>query len=123
MGEARSVLSQMREVAGTPDVILPTLRATTRRETHEQAKAKANRDDQKLATVEDCVEEAKKSFAVLCQVISSFPDTRLDEETMVPFTEAAMTMADVLTIPYWNLVYHHGQINQIQLMLGDREMH
>jgi hypothetical protein len=34
-----------------------------------------------------------------------------------------MTMADILSLPSWNMVYHLGQINQIQLMLGDREMH
>jgi len=34
-----------------------------------------------------------------------------------------MTMADVLMLQRWNLTYHLGQINQIQLMLGDAEMH
>lgn len=32
-------------------------------------------------------------------------------------------MADVLFLHSWNLTYHLGQINQLQLMLGDREMH
>jgi hypothetical protein len=34
-----------------------------------------------------------------------------------------MTLAEVLGLPAWNMTYHLGQINQIQLVLGDREMH
>jgi hypothetical protein len=34
-----------------------------------------------------------------------------------------VTIADVLGMHYWNLTYHLGQINQIQMMLGDRQMH
>ena len=39
------------------------------------------------------------------------------------FHSATMTLADVMMLCYWNIVYHLGQINQIQLMLGDEEMH
>ena len=56
--------------------------------------------------------------------ISDFPEGKLDEEITLPFGGGmTMTMADLLGLPYWNTVYHLGQINQIQLMLGDREMH
>ena len=34
-----------------------------------------------------------------------------------------VSMADVLMMHYWNATYHLGQINQIQLMLGDKAMH
>ena len=32
-------------------------------------------------------------------------------------------MADILMLHYHNMTYHLGQINFIQLMYGDKEMH
>jgi hypothetical protein len=32
-------------------------------------------------------------------------------------------MADMLFMGYWNLTYHMGQVNYIQMLLGDTEMH
>jgi hypothetical protein len=34
-----------------------------------------------------------------------------------------MTFAEILSLHHWNMVYHLGQINQIQLILGDKVMH
>jgi hypothetical protein len=32
-------------------------------------------------------------------------------------------VADVILSPYWQLVYHTGQVNYIQTLYGDRELH
>jgi hypothetical protein len=32
-------------------------------------------------------------------------------------------MADILFACYWNLTYHCGQVNYIQMLLGDTDMH
>jgi hypothetical protein len=51
-------------------------------------------------------------------------DADLDVEHPLPWNaDAKMTTADMMFFPYWNLVYHVGQINYIQLLLGDTEMH
>jgi hypothetical protein len=34
-----------------------------------------------------------------------------------------VTTADVLFMAYQNTVYHTGQINYVQMLLGDTEMH
>ena len=117
-GSARSALSQMQEIAATPAVMLPILSGAASKK-HEHGKAPQAPD-----SIERCVEVARGEFGRLCQAISAFPDMRMDEEIQTPFgEESVMTMADALMLPYWNLVYHLGQINQIQLVLGDTEMH
>lgn len=117
-GKARSTVNQMREIASTPSVMIPIFQGA-HSSRHETGRIPGSPD-----TVEQCVEVARSEFGRMCQIISAFPDIRMDEEIQTPFEEGSLiTMADALMLPYWNLAYHLGQINQIQLMLGDSEMH
>jgi hypothetical protein len=120
---ARSTLNQMREVATQAAWFMPIIRDRQTpggRESIDQVMELS----EKLATISQCAELARSSTAELCQAISAFPEAALDEEMAMPFGGGiTMSMADVLGLPCWNLVYHLGQINQIQLMLGDRDMH
>lgn len=123
-GDARSVLSQMREMATAPGWFLPMVRDRTVPEFDEHARREAIRLQRSFDRVEKCVEAAREGVSELCAAIAVFPDEALEDEMHVPFGGGAtMTLADVLDLPRWNMVYHLGQINQIQLMLGDREMH
>jgi hypothetical protein len=120
---ARSALQQMQEVAAQAAWFLPIIRERRvpegQHEIQQAMKARASYD-----TIAKCVEAARSSTAELCQAISEFPEGQLDEEVTLPFGGGTVvTMADVLSLPAWNAIYHLGQINQIQLMLGDREMH
>lgn len=124
MGYARSALSQMQEIATSGAFFLPIIREGKAPEFTEHARNEAIRVRLSHDTMEKCVEATRKSVVELCAEISRFPDNRLDDEVAMPFGGGiTMTMADVLSLPSWNMVYHLGQINQLQLMLGDREMH
>lgn len=123
-GEARSALAQMQEVASSATWVLNI--ATERKPPvfDEHALREAKRVQASYDTLEKCIAAAQSSTGALCQAIAQFPDRDLDEEIQLPFGGGViMTMADVLGMHQWNLVYHLGQINQIQLMLGDRQMH
>jgi uncharacterized damage-inducible protein DinB len=124
MGAARSVFSQMQEIATTADFFLPILKDGKAPPFDEHARREAVRIRQSHDTLEKCIDGARRGVSELCQAISAFPDARLEEEISLPFGGGiTMTMAEVLALPSWNMVYHLGQINQIQLMLGDRDMH
>ena len=124
MGEARPVLSQMQEVATAGTWFIPIIRDRMVPEFDEHARKEALRLRKSYDTIEKCVEGARNSTSELCQAIADFPDSALEDEMRLPFGGGVlMTMADVLVMHHWNMVYHLGQINQIQLMLGDREMH
>lgn len=124
MGDARSVLSQMQEVATAGAWFIPLVRDRKQPEFDEHARKEAIKIRQSYDTLDKCIEAARNSTSDLCQAIAAFPESALEEEMNLPFGGGVvMTMADVLGMHNWNLVYHLGQINQIQLMLGDREMH
>ncbi len=124
MGDVRTVLSQMQEVATAGSWFLPIVRDRRQPEFDEHARKEAVRLRKSYDTVEKCVEAARNSTSDLCIAIAAFPDSDLEDEMRLPFGGGVvMTMADVLGMHQWNLVYHLGQINQIQLMLGDKEMH
>lgn len=121
---ARSVLSQMQEVAAQAKWFLPVIQERTVPVFDRHAIEEAKRLRESFDSISMCAEVARESTVALCQAISEFPEDKLDEEITLPFGGGmTMTMGDVLGLPYWNMVYHLGQINQIQLMLGDREMH
>ena len=124
LGEARPVLSQMQEIATAGTWFIPIIRDRKPPEFDEHARKEAIRLRQTFDTIEKCVEVARNTTSELCREIAAFPDGGLEDEMRLPFGGGVvMTMADVLSMHQWNLVYHLGQINQLQLMLGDREMH
>lgn len=123
-GETRSTLSQMQEIAMSGSWFVPLVKDRSVPEMDEHARKEAARIRESYDTLEKCIDAAKQSTAELCAAISDFPDASLEDEITLPFGGGAvMTMADVLFLHTWNLTYHLGQINQIQLALGDRAMH
>ncbi len=78
----------------------------------------------RLRTIGDCRSAAEVGTARIIQLISDFPDEEMETEIALPFLNGrVMTMADVLGLYAWNLVYHYGQVNYIQTILGDMVMH
>ena len=120
-GAARSTLSQMQEIALAVNWLIPFAKGET---VGRHDRVAMQRAAAELATIEACVEAARQNVSDWCNVIADFPDERLDEEVTLPFGSGmTMSLADVLGLPAWNMTYHLGQINLIQLLLGDKEMH
>lgn len=125
---ARSALSQLKEVASAPGFFIHVLEhgAPPPFEDHakDQSQEKTQAQPAGQSSYETARESAMKGTAALCAVIMEFPDDRLNAEVVLPFHGGVvMTMAEVLGLHMWNLTYHYGQINYIQTLLGDREMH
>lgn len=124
MGAARSALSQMQEIATTASFFLPLILDGEMPMFDEHARNEAVRIRQSNDSIEKCVQAARHSISELCQAISHFPSDQLEEEISLPFGGGTtMTKAELLGLPTWNMIYHLGQINQLQLMLGDTVMH
>jgi hypothetical protein len=124
MGEARSVLNQMQEVAVYASWFGPIIRDLEVPRSKDQGIDETMNKARELTSLEDCVNYARETTSDLCRAISTFPDEALDLEVTLPFGGGqTASMADVLCLHAWNMIYHLGQINQMQLMLGDREMH
>lgn len=65
--------------------------------------------------------ELKKSATEAAAAIRDLPDEALGRTYQM--TSMTMSGEVLMDIPYRNMVYHGGQINYIQLLLGDKEFH
>ena len=65
--------------------------------------------------------ELRKSAAEVAAAIRALPDEALDRK----YQTLNMTLSGevLIDMPYRNMTYHGGQINMIQLLLGDKEFH
>lgn len=118
----RSALDQFREVAIAPELHFAVIESGEMppRELHVALMRRAK----ELHTFDEMREYARESTAKLCTLISSYPDEELEKEISLDFGgQSTWRMSEVLGLHYWNTVYHLGQVNYIQTMLGDRGMH
>ena len=123
-GDARSALNQMQEIAVAATWFLNVMQDLRVPREPERSIDETMERARQLKTIEECVEMARSTTSELCRAIAAFPPEALEVEATLPFGEGqTVSMADVLYLHAWNLTYHLGQLNQIQLMLGDREMH
>src|ERR1700677_4131434 len=120
MGATRSVLNQMQEIAVSGAWFIPLIAEQKVPEFDAHALEESKRLRLSHDTMEKCISAARTSTSELCTVIELVPDQALETELVLPFGGGmTATVADILGMHLWNLTYHLGQINQIQLMLGD----
>ena len=77
---------------------------------------------ERAQTLEGAEAVAQETFSELCRRLEEVPDEQLDDRHLHPMDPSrTVTTADLLFLAYWNLVYHTGQINYLQTLLGDTE--
>ena len=75
-------------------------------------------------SLQACEDAARANLPTTLAYIRDYPEGDLDRVIELPFMpDLKMTVLEILCSPYWNATYHLGQINFIQLMYGDKEMH
>ncbi len=119
-GKARSVFDILVECAWFPQWIQyavenRTIPSEALSETWKQNILKDN------PTVESLGDFILKETKKLSAFAEQYPEAKLTEEMTFPW--GTYTIAGALGFHYWNNSYHLGQINFIQLILGDTEMH
>lgn len=63
----------------------------------------------------------RASVEAYLKVLKTFPESKLEEKLDLPWGNS--TFFHTLNYPYWNLIYHWGQISYLQTMYGDKETH
>lgn len=120
---ARSALDMLQECAQSlkwPQTILESDGTAFDQEAFE----KARQERAQWTTVALCEEAARRNLTETIEYVKSYPDDDLNRVVPLPFApELKPTVAEILASPYWNLTYHLGQINYLQTMYGDKEMH
>jgi uncharacterized damage-inducible protein DinB len=123
-GAARSVNAQLAECAVSPELQSKLING----EPEESIVAAYHENVEKMKELEqlpfdDLYEISRFNYEALCEIIRLVLDDDLEDRFSLPFNGGMNpTRADLIFVPYWNLVYHTGQINYIQTLLGDTEM-
>ena len=124
MGEARSVQTLLYECALTTPFYIAAAQGWMKEFATllpDEATQELWRQRSEAAwTLEGAESVARETFDELCQALEAVPDARLANIQPHPMDPSRqVTTADLLFLAYWNLVYHTGQINYLQTMLGD----
>jgi uncharacterized damage-inducible protein DinB len=67
-------------------------------------------------------DKVMESAQAVCDAIDSLSDEDLEGETQMPWG-AMFPTAEAIFLPASHMNYHDGQINYIQLLLGDTKFH
>lgn len=109
LGRGRTVIDLVAECAITNKMSINLL--------HERAWDEAGREERRQAHAAlDTLDKAGASLLentrALAEAIRAIPDDQLALEIALPGETS--TVAEDLLHPFWNMVYHEGQINYIQ---------
>lgn len=63
-----------------------------------------------------------ESVDKLCAVVDTLKESDLDKEVTLPWG-MKLTIQDAIALPISHMTYHDGQINYVQLLLGDNAFH
>ena len=114
-GDARSALDMLAEVALLNGTTAQTLENRNFPDDYDfalyaQDKTELAQDWPALKKMLD------ENTARVVEAMLSVPDEDISLEVQMPW--GAMTLAQLMSYPYWNACYHEGQINFIASMLG-----
>lgn len=124
LDHGRSTLDICRELAMCPSWCLSIISNEPQPEFNEELMAKIKAEQEQWKTIADCKAECDRRLEILFDYFRNMPDERLAETKWLPYDGGRdFSMPEMMDYPRWNFVYHEGQINYIQTLYGDREMH
>lgn len=75
-------------------------------------------------TIEKAIEALETNTEALAKVLEAFPEEHLQDIVHLPWGPGmTKTFAQFMMMPIQNMIYHYGQINYIQTLYGDKDMH
>ncbi|MBS1721971.1 MAG: hypothetical protein JSS66_03070 [Armatimonadetes bacterium] len=116
MGEARTALDQVAEVAilnGSTADLLRTRQFDGEKAMETFMEAKAALVNQGWDAVRSLLESNTEKFV---GAINEVSEADMGVEIQMPW--GPMTLEQIMSYPFWNACYHEGQINYIATMIG-----
>jgi len=122
LDQGRSVLDQLQESAQSPLFFGQMLKPDWNPESAQEGGEQGAEERKGWTTIDACEQAAKRNCEAFYEAIRQIPDSDLEREVPTPW---GMTpnVAEVALFQHWNATYHYGQINYIQTLYGDFEMH
>ncbi|SRR5258706_7633560 len=121
LDEGRDAFDQLLEVTGINLVAAESLRTQSDPVFSEDAQAKMKAE---LDTVPKALAAMKSSCDLVVSALETLTDEDLDKSVTLPFRGGVVRPLSWLAmLPARHMSYHWGQINYIQTLYGDKDMH
>jgi uncharacterized damage-inducible protein DinB len=121
MGEARPVWDMLLECACILEAAKDWIeQGEMKFEAYFAEREQAKADPPALPALLERLNAAAEAYA---KAIESLSDEQAEQEIQNPMTGRPAPFIRAASMPIMNMVYHFGQVNYIQTMLGDMEMH
>lgn len=114
-GAARSALAIFVECATSNMWFARLLRA-------EEVSGFPEADASQFPDLQSALDLMEESHRQVLEAISAVEDAGLTRELTMPWGER-MSIAQLLFLPSYHIDYHYGQVNYLQTIWGDTEMH
>jgi hypothetical protein len=124
LDQGRSVLEQSQELAQCPYWAESIVGDKPMPEMTDELRAQIKAETESWTTVDICQAECNKRLESLFKLYRSLPDEQLEKTKWLPYDGGRdFTWKEMMNYPHWNFTYHEGQINYIQTLYGDKDMH
>ncbi len=124
MGAARTTVDMVQECCEAMEIFTNYMKTGQMPQLTPEVFAKRTEAIKKSPPkLEELFPRLQKSTEEYAQTIEKFPAEKLTQMVTSPFGGQQMPLIQLVSLPAFNLIYHWGQINYVQSMLGDMEMH
>jgi uncharacterized damage-inducible protein DinB len=123
LDKSRTVLDMLQECAQSPLWFAAMLEQRTG-SVFDPAEYPNLQAERRAWSAEEAERRIHENSERLYAAIRSVPDEDLTQTISLPFGQNMVaSLTTVMALTYWNLTYHLGQINFIQTLLDDWQMH
>lgn len=124
LGEGRSALDILRECAQAPTWFTGIIKERKFPDISPEDMAKGREAREQWKTIDDCEKVCQANATAMYAAMREVPEADFTQVIHLPFGGGMdMPLMVVMAMNYWNTVYHLGQVNYIQTLYGDKDMH
>ncbi len=124
LDKGRSVLEQLQECSQAPAWFMGLLVQKQVPDFKPEMMEMIRKERAQWKTIEECEKVCLANSEKLYGAIKNFPDKDMGISLHLPFGKGFdATLGEIMMFHYWNVVYHQGQVNYVQALYGDMEMH
>ncbi len=123
MDQGRTVLDQLQECSSSPRFYAMILEEKKFPEISDEDRATMQAERKSWATIDDCEKACKAYTDRFIAAVKNISDNELDTVIEIPGRDQEFTISDIVAAHCNHLLYHNGQINYMQTLYGDFDMH
>jgi uncharacterized damage-inducible protein DinB len=116
MGDARTAMDQVAEVAILSGSMVDLIKTRSFPQDYDFSQFQAQKDALVAKGLDELKATLKENSSRAVAAILEVSDEDLGVEVQMPW--GAMSLSQIISYPYWNTIYHEGQINYIASMIG-----